>query len=269
MTNPVVETYSRLAADYDKESNSQSCWVRAGQKILQSIVLCSQYRLIVDVGCGTGKALAELAAQASPGMSFIGLDPALNMRVLARQRTHDFRQVQIMDGSFEHIPLTSQSVDYLFSIFAFHWATDLDLAVSEIARALRPAAAMDLFFVGRHNGREFIQKTSPIFLKYMGPAQFVQSTKLRKQMTKDEAFILFAKYLEPRRLVIEESYNTYYDTLEGHLGWWVRIEGQFVNIPADKRQQCDSEIKRAIASLQEPRGIPYTIHQMHVTITNV
>jgi hypothetical protein len=128
---------------------------------------------------------------------------------------------------------------------------------------------MDLFFVGRNNGREFIQKTSPIFLKYMGPAQFVQSTKLRRQLTTDEAFILFAKYLDRRCLVIEESYNTYYDTLEGHLGWWVRIEGQFIYMPADKRQQCDNEIKIALASLQEPRGIPYTIHQMHVTITNV
>ncbi len=65
-----------------------------------------------------------LAAQASPATSFIGLDPAPNMRFLARQRTQNFRQVQILDGSFEHIPLAAQSVDYLFCIFAFHWATD-------------------------------------------------------------------------------------------------------------------------------------------------
>jgi len=134
---------------------------------------------------------------------------------------------------------------------------------------LRPAAAMDLFFVGRNNGREFIQKTSPIFLKYMGPALFVQSAKLRKQLTKDEAFALFAKYLNHRRLLIEESYNRYYDTLEGYLGWWVRIEGQFVRIPAEKREQCDSEVKKAISMLQEDRGIPYTIHELHVKIRNI
>jgi ubiquinone/menaquinone biosynthesis C-methylase UbiE len=269
LTNPVVETYSRLAAEYDNESNSQSCWAYASQQALESIVLRSEYRLVVDVGCGTGKALAQLAAQSSPAASFVGLDPAPNMRVVARQKTQDFRQVQILDGCFEHIPLTSQSVDYLFSIFAFHWATDLNRAVSEIARVLRPAAAMDLFFVGRNNGREFIQKTSPIFLKYMGPALFVQAAKLRKQLTKDEAFALFAKYLDPRRLLIEESYNTYYDTLERHLGWWVRIEGQFVGIPAEKRQQCDSDVKKAISGLQQDRGIPYTIHEVHVKIGNI
>jgi ubiquinone/menaquinone biosynthesis C-methylase UbiE len=269
LTNPVVETYSRLAADYDNESNSQSCWAYASQQALESIVLRSEYGLVVDVGCGTGKALVQLAAQASPATSFIGLDPAPNMRVLARQRTQDFRQVQILDGSFEQIPLISHSVDYLFSILAFHWATDLDRAVSEIARVLRTVAAIDIVFVGRNNGREFIQKTSPIFLKYMGPALFVQSAKLRKQLTKDEAFALFTKYLDPRRLLIEESYTTFYDTLEGHLGWWVRIEGQFVSIPAEKRRQCDSEVKKAISTLQEDRGIPYTIHQLHVKLGNI
>jgi len=30
---------------------------------------------------------------------------------------------KIRDGSFEHIPLEAASVDYLFSIFAFHWTT--------------------------------------------------------------------------------------------------------------------------------------------------
>src|SRR5712691_11856028 len=120
MTNPVVETYSRLAVDYDRESTSQSCWARAGQEILQSIVLCIQYRLIVDVGCGTGKALAQLAAHGNLSTSFIGLDPAPNMRALAQKRTQDFQKVQILDGSFERMPLESQSVDYLFSIFAFH-----------------------------------------------------------------------------------------------------------------------------------------------------
>jgi hypothetical protein len=27
---------------------------------------------------------------------------------------------------------------------------------------------MDLFFIGRSNGREFIEQTTPIFLKYLG-----------------------------------------------------------------------------------------------------
>jgi hypothetical protein len=93
----------------------------------------------------------------------------------------------------------------MYSIFAFHWTTDLEASVKEIARVLKPAAEMDLFFIGRNNGREFIQRTSPIFLKYMGPALFLDSTRTRKELKKEEAFQLFAATLPPERLSIEKN----------------------------------------------------------------
>jgi ubiquinone/menaquinone biosynthesis C-methylase UbiE len=268
MTNPIVETYSRLAADYDSESNSRSCWARASEKALKSLILRDEYRLVVDVGCGPGQALTYVARHRNPATRFVGLEPAPNMRVLAQKRTHHLRQVQILDGSFEHMPLQSHSVDYLFSMFAFHWSTDLDRAVSELARVLHPRGEIDLFFAGRHTGREFIRKTSSIFLKYMGPALFIESTKLRQQLTKDDTAALFAKHFTPGTVAVEERDETYYDTLEGHLRWWVRIEGQFLNIPVANRARCDDDVRQALAGLQDTRGIPYTIHELHVKVMN-
>ena len=136
----------------------------------------------------------------------------------------------------------------------------------EISRVLRKESEADLFFIGRDNGREFILKTTPIFLKYMGPALLLNSARMRKQLTKDAAFQLFAKNFGRSCVSIEESYDTYYDTLEGHWGWWVRIEGHFVQIPPDKKQACDSEVRQALLGLSEPQGIPYTIHQLHVRL---
>jgi hypothetical protein len=89
---------------------------------------------------------------------------------------------------------------------------------------------------------------------------------MRKQLTREEAFQLFATTLPRQRLSVEESYETYYDTIEGHLGWWVRIEGQFVRIPADKREACNREVRDALFSLAGDRGIPYTIHRLHVML---
>lgn len=66
---------------------------------------------------------------------------------------------------------------------------------------------MDLFFIGRDNGREFIQKTSGIFLKYMGPALLLDSARLRKQLTRDAALQLFASVFEPSSLSVEESFG--------------------------------------------------------------
>jgi hypothetical protein len=125
---------------------------------------------------------------------------------------------------------------------------------------------MDLFFIGRNNGREVIQKTTPIFLKYMGPALLLDSARMRKQLKKDEAYELFANAFPSSLVSVEESYDTYYDTLEGHWGWWVRIEGHFLQLPSEKTRECYQELGDALLSLAGDQGIPYVIHQLHVRL---
>jgi len=264
--NPIVETYSRLSATYDEDLNQHSCWGLSAEKALASLKLKDEYQVVVDVGCGTGRALSQLVSKGRPGIRFIGVDPAERMRNRAYERTRNCPAVSILDGSFEKMSLESASVDYMFSIFAFHWTTDLEAAVREISRVLKPTAEMDLFFIGRNNGREFIRETTPIFLKYMGPALLLDSARMRKQLTREAAFRLFAKTFASPRLSVEESYETYYDTLEGHWGWWVRIEGHFMKIAADKRDDCNHEVREALLSLAREKGIPYTIHRLHVKL---
>lgn len=267
--NPIVDTYSRLARQYDEEANLQSCWNRATERAFTALAIKADDRVVLDVGCGTGRALLRLSSGARPDVRFIGVDPAENMRILATERLRHHPGVSILDGSFERIPLPSRSVDYLYSIFAFHWVTDLDAAVKEISRVLRPTGGMDLHFIGRHNGREFIRATTGIFLKYMGPAGLLDSARMRKQLKQEEAFEVFSRVFSPPELVVEESHHTYYDTLEGHWGWWVRIEGHFMQIPADKREDCNREVKDALVSLGGPQGIPYTIHALHAKLRRV
>lgn len=264
--NPIVETYSRLAHEYDDEANFQSCWGRASERALSSIRLLGDHHLVVDMGCGSGRAVHALAAAAPPHTQFVGIDPAENMCRVAAQKTALQKGVQIRQGSFENIPLESASVDYLYSILAFHWVTDLAASVAELDRVLKPNGEMDLFFIGRDNGREFIQKTSAIFLKYMGPALLLDSARLRKQLTRDAALQLFSGVFEPSCLSVEESLRTYFDTLDGHWSWWVRVEGHFVKIPPEKKTQCDRDVRAALQALSEPRGIPYTIHELHVRV---
>jgi ubiquinone/menaquinone biosynthesis C-methylase UbiE len=266
MPNPVVETYSLLAEKYDDELNLQSCWGRAADRIQSSLVIGDNDQVVLDVGCGTGRALLQLARRSRPNIQFIGIEPAENMRKCAVRRIGSRASMSILDGCFEEIPLKSQSVDYLFSIFAFHWVTDLRASVREIRRVLKPSGHVDLFFIGRNNGHEFIRKTSPIFLKYMGPARFLESVRMRTQLTREEALHLFSATFDPRRVSADESYETYYDSLEGHWGWWVRIEGQFVSMPPERKDPCDQEVRKALADLSTKKGIPYTIHCLHLML---
>lgn len=65
---------------------------------------------------------------------------------------------------------------------------------------------------------------------------------------------------------MSERYETHYDSLEGHWGWWVRIEGHFIQIPPAKQLECDAKVKAAVASPENARGIPYTTHLLHVKL---
>jgi ubiquinone/menaquinone biosynthesis C-methylase UbiE len=267
VTNHIVETYSKLAEEYDGDRNAAlSCWGKATERALATVQLKDDYDVILDMGCGTGHAVERFGAELRPGAQLIGIDPAENMRRIAARRVRNFSNVDILDGSFERIPLASRSVDYIYSVMAFHWTTDPEAAAGELARILKPQGEMDLFFIGRDNGREFIRKTTPIFLKYMGPALLLESAKMRKQLTRGAAEELFARHFPGAQLSVEESHQTYYDTLEGHWAWWVRIEGHFVQIPPEKKRACDDEVRQGLASLAEAPGIPYTIHQLHVKL---
>ena len=264
--NPIIETYSQLANEYDGNENSRSCWGLASDKALASIRLKDTHRRVADIGCGSGRGLIRLAADSAHEPELIGVEPAANMRKLAIRLTRHIRQIHILDGTFEQIPMASTTVDYLYSILAFHWTTDVNRAIKELRRVLKGDGEMDLFFIGRNNGHEFIRKTTPIFLKYMGPIQLLQSAAMRKQLPKEAAHQLFQSTFDSRRVRVEESYETYYDSLEGHWSWWLRIEGHFVQLPPEKRIACDAEVKHALESLGTPAGIPYTIHMLHVTL---
>lgn len=264
--NPTVETYSRIANEYDHPKNIESCWGRITNHSSTLLQLRDSHKVIADVGCGTGRVLAELAARSGPDRRLIGVEPAANMRQLAIERTSMYPSVRVLDGSFEHLPIEDHSLDYLYSILAFHWTTDIAGSVSELSRVLKADGEMDLTFIGRHNGREFIQKTTPVFFRYLTPALMVEAASLRKQLTVAEAVAAFQAAFPLQRLSVEESYHTYYDTLEGHWAWWCRIEGQFIKIPPAVRSECDAAVKTAISTLATDKGIPYTVHLLHVRV---
>jgi len=198
---------------------------------------------------------------------FIGVDPAPGMRALAASAVSDLANVQILHGRFENLPLDTATVDYLFSVLAFHWTTDVERSIDELTRVLKTDAEMDLFFTGRDTGKEFTGRTTPIFLKYMGPLLLLQSARLRKHLTREEAERSFRRRFASARLSVEESFETHFDDADGHWSWWVtRAEGHFSRIPEDKRKACDEEIRRAIESLAQDGRIPYTVHLLHVRL---
>jgi SAM-dependent methyltransferase len=91
--------------------------------------------LVVDIGCGPGVA-ARHAARA--GATVIGVDPAPVMRRVARLTTRPGTDVTFVDGAAESLPLADATAAAAWSIASAHHWPDLDAALREVRRVLRP-----------------------------------------------------------------------------------------------------------------------------------
>jgi demethylmenaquinone methyltransferase/2-methoxy-6-polyprenyl-1,4-benzoquinol methylase len=89
--------------------------------------------VVVDLACGTGD-LACLAASAGARI-VVGLDLTLSMLTLARHRD---ARVRFVTGDMDAVPLGDASVDLVTTGYGLRNVPDLDSALAEIARVLRP-----------------------------------------------------------------------------------------------------------------------------------
>ena len=104
-------------------------------------------RRILDVGCGTGYLLRELAGRCPQAVELVGVDPAGGMIAAARAAGGDDR-LRYVEGTAEGLPFAEGSFDLVVSTTSFdHWA-DQQAGLAECARVLVPGGWLvltDLF----------------------------------------------------------------------------------------------------------------------------
>ncbi len=93
---------------------------------------------ILDVGCGTGALLNELAATFSE-CTLAGIDPSPEMLSIARQRL--LTNVELQQGWAEKIPYSSGTFDTVVSCNMFHYIRQPNEALIEMTRVLRTDGA--------------------------------------------------------------------------------------------------------------------------------
>lgn len=110
-------------------------------------------RRALDLACGTGDLGFSLAA-AMPGLQVTGVDPSAEMLRIARTRvaSPDATRITFALGEMAALPAETASVDVITAGYGFRNVPDLDAAVRECARVLRPGGVLGSldFFVPRN-----------------------------------------------------------------------------------------------------------------------
>jgi ubiquinone/menaquinone biosynthesis C-methylase UbiE len=91
-------------------------------------------KLIVDVGCGTGRYSRPLSDRLRAKV--IGIDPSERMLAVARAKPDDER-VEFRHGSAERLPLDDACADMVFMSMVLHHLHDRRAAARECRRVLR------------------------------------------------------------------------------------------------------------------------------------
>lgn len=98
---------------------------------------------VLDLGCGTGWA-TRLLAKAAPGAGAVGVDIAPEM-IARAEELHSFTiRARYEVSAFEELALKDDSFSHVFSMEALYYAPDIDKALAEALRVLKPGGRIDV-----------------------------------------------------------------------------------------------------------------------------
>ncbi|PST62952.1 methyltransferase [Rhizobium sp. SEMIA4064] len=93
---------------------------------------------VIDVGCGTGQTILQLADRVGDEGLIYGVDIAEELLSVANQRTSHLKCVQLINADAQALELPSNSADAIFSRFGVMAFDDPILAFSNFHRLLKP-----------------------------------------------------------------------------------------------------------------------------------
>lgn len=77
---------------------------------------------LLEIGAGSGIATVELAKL---GCRVVAIEPGAHLASIAREQTEKFKNVQVVEGTFENFQ-TTDKFDAILAFTAFHWLSEGD-----------------------------------------------------------------------------------------------------------------------------------------------
>ncbi|MDD3151134.1 MAG: class I SAM-dependent methyltransferase, partial [Candidatus Gastranaerophilales bacterium] len=126
-------------AEYAMVSDECSIWSAPfGLKLLDFV----DYKpgiSALDIGFGTGFPLTEIALRLGDSSAVYGIDPWKNAIARANEKIkyYRIRNIKIIEGSAESIPLENNSIDLIVSNNGINNVSDINQVVSECSRIIK------------------------------------------------------------------------------------------------------------------------------------
>jgi malonyl-CoA O-methyltransferase len=132
----IANSFGRAAPAYEQNAVLQKT---VAERLLTRLdLLTIKPGWIADIGSGTGSTSRALAGRyKSARVAQIDLSPPMLLQSRSKSRKFFSRQYYCCADA-EKIPMAAHKIDLAFSSLTYQWCNDLDRAVVEVKRVLRP-----------------------------------------------------------------------------------------------------------------------------------
>lgn len=124
-----------IARHYDQARTLTPEAMTTSLDAMMDAIAPERVRVILDVGCGTGRFAVPLHARF--GARVVGLDPSRHMLAQAQQ-TIQHLAIQFLRAAAECLPLQGACADLAYLSMVYHHLHDAACVAQELSRVLRP-----------------------------------------------------------------------------------------------------------------------------------
>ena len=159
----VQSVFDRVHGEYDLMNDFMSLGAhRLWKRTLLNMMNPSQNKKLIDVACGTGDIAKLFLKQVNTSSQITCVDPNKEMINIAKRKLSHFTNLNWVVAPAEQLPIADSSFDFYTISFGLRNTKNLDKALSEAYRVLKPG--------GRYLCLEFSKIQNPslnfIYKKY-------------------------------------------------------------------------------------------------------
>jgi ubiquinone/menaquinone biosynthesis C-methylase UbiE len=131
--------YNAAADFYD--ASPLSFWNYFGRRTIELLSLQIGAQ-VLDVCCGAGASALPAAELVGPRGKVIGVDISQKLLELARKKATDFTNIDFELGDLLALRFSNESFDTVVCVFGIFFVPDMEMAVRELWRCVRPGGQL-------------------------------------------------------------------------------------------------------------------------------
>lgn len=139
--------YDGLASSFDTSQNRVNrCHIRKiaiiENALREYLPESSDGIVVAEIGVGTGIHAEYLLSRNKNIAKYIGVDISENMISVAKNRLRKYQNHELIRAGAESLPIKDSSIDFVFMSGSMHHFSDIESAVIEMRRILKPTGVL-------------------------------------------------------------------------------------------------------------------------------